>query len=251
MSSSKPDTASTKLLTLAPDLNLPQSEAVQFFQKLKIAVMAGYWRPDEVLPSTAEFAALLFLSTDDIDAALQALAQEHWIELGPKGYHITPKIDQPVSSLSSLSEMLQARGYTAGSVWLERKLCQPDLNEQCRLHLQSGTLVARLDRLRTAGDYIIGYERTTMPDTFVPEPDKVGDSLYQFMASNDLHIVRASEEIEAYACDEDMAKHCKLAVGHPMLHLTRTGYLSNGRALELTHSYFRSDYYRYLVELSS
>lgn len=251
MSSSKTDNSTAKLLTLAPDCNLPQSEMVQFFQKLKIAVTAGYWRPEEVLPSTSEFADQLDMSTEDVDIVLQALAREHWINLGANGYHITPKIDQPVSSLSSLSEMLQARGYNAGSLWLERKLCKPDLDEQCRLHLQNGTLVARLIRLRTAGDSIIGYERTTMPDTFVPEPETIGDSLYKFMASNNLQVVRASEEIEAYVCDEEMAKLCKLSVGHPMLHLTRTGYLSNGRALELTHSYFRSDYYRYLVELSS
>lgn len=239
------------LLTLAPDTALPQAANVQFFQKLKIAITAGYWRPGEPLPSSLELANLLGLDQWDIDEVLLALEQEHWIAKCDNGYQITPKIDQPVSSLSSLSDMLQARGFSAGSVWLNRQLCQPSLNEQCRLHLQSGIQVARLERLRTAGDIIIGYERTAMPNTFVPDPDQIGDSLYRFMAEHDLHISRASEEIEAYACDSTMAKHCQLENGHPMLKLTRVSYLANGRALELTHSYFRSDYYRYVVELNN
>lgn len=243
--------SNSKLQTLSPDAALPQSSLVQFFQKLKIAVTAGYWRPDEFLPSSLEFAGILGLEESDITLALEALERDHWIARCDKGYRITPKIDQPVSSLSSLSDMLRARGFSAGSIWLKRELSEPSLDEQCRLHLQTGIQVARLERLRTAGDIIIGYECTAMPATFVADPNQIGDSLYQFMEEHDLHISRASEEIEAYSCDNDMAQLCQLKPGHPMLRLTRIGYLANGRALELSHSFFRSDYYRYVVELNN
>jgi GntR family transcriptional regulator len=34
-----------------------------------------------------------------------------------------------------------------------------------------------------------------------------------------------------------------------MLHITRVSYLDSGAAVELTHSYCRSDYYEYVAEV--
>lgn len=239
-----------KLLALTPDPELPQPIAAQFFQKLKIAVTAGYWLPSDNLPSAANLAEALSLPTAAIEQAYQTLCSEHWLIESEKGYQITPKIDQPVSRLTSLSDMLRARGFSAGSVWIKRGLVEPDLQEQCRLHLQSDVKVARLERLRTANDVVIGYECSTLPESFLPDPNKVGPSLYRYMTDNNLNIARAAEEIDAFSCDEHMAKITGFELGKALLRLTRVSYMANGRALELTYSYFRSDYYRYVVELN-
>jgi GntR family transcriptional regulator len=47
-----------------------------------------------------------------------------------------------------------------------------------------------------------------------------------------------------------MAQLCGFEQGKALLRLTRVSFLPNGRAFELTYSYFRSDYYRYVVEFN-
>lgn len=240
-----------KLLALAPDPSLPQPALLQFFQKLRIAVCAGYWMPSEALPGAAAIAIVTGMAQRDVEQALALLRQENWIATGEDGHdRITPKIDQPVSKLSSLSDMLRARGFTPGSRWIARTVAEPDLDEQWRLNLQSGNKVARMERIRLANEIIIGYERSSLPTSILPDPLQVGSSLYQYMTDHQLNIARAVEEIEAVVCDAEMAARCGLAAGQALLKLTRVSALQNGQIIELTYSYFRSDYYHYVVELN-
>jgi GntR family transcriptional regulator len=238
-----------KLYALTPDPHLPQPVAIQFFQKLRIAVCAGYWLPGEPLPAADVIAAVVALPQADVQAALDLLRDSNWLVKTDAGYEITPKIEQPVSRLSSLSDMLKARGYVPGSHWLSRMIVPPDMDEQWRLNLQTGTRVARLERVRTANFQIIGFERTSLPALFMPDPELVGNSLYQYMTEHQIIIARAVEEIDAVICDAAMAERSGLPEGIPLLRLTRVSYLQNGQAVELTYSFFRSDYYHYVVEL--
>jgi GntR family transcriptional regulator len=58
----------------------------------------------------------------------------------------------------------------------------------------------------------------------------------------------ASEEIGADYADEDMANWCNFDPGQPLLRLTRVSYLADAIPLELSYSFFRSDYYHYVVQ---
>lgn len=244
-------TVDRKLLALAPDAASPQPDAVQFFQKLKIAIAAGYWLPDEALPSVAHFAHLYGMSADAVQAAFDLLIKESWLLMNvQQQYLVTPKIDQPVSHLSNFSALLLARGFKAGSIWLKREIAEPTMEEQWRLKLQNGAKVARLQRLRTANDLVIGYESSSLPASLVPNPEEIGASLYQYMQEKQLVIAKAVEEIDAFSCDQSMAQLCGFELGKALLRLTRVSFLPNGRAFELTYSYFRSDYYRYVVEFN-
>ncbi|QLI81161.1 GntR family transcriptional regulator [Chitinibacter fontanus] len=243
--------ANRKLLALAPDLGSPQPIAVQFFQKLKIAICAGYWLPAEYLPSIAQFASLFQIPAESVQAAFDQLIKESWLMQDEQlRYQVTPKIDQPVSRLSNFSSLLHSRGFKAGSIWLNREVVEPNMEEQWRLKLQTGAKVSRLQRLRTANDLVIGYESTSLPSSLVPNPHEIGASLYQFMHEHQLVIAKAIEEIDAFSCDEQMAQLCGFDVGKALLRLTRVSFLPSGRAFELTYSYFRSDYYRYVVEFN-
>ncbi|WP_348943799.1 GntR family transcriptional regulator [Chitinibacter sp. FCG-7] len=238
-----------KLLALAPDPNSPQSLMVQFYQKLKIAITAGYWLPNESLPTALQFAQLFDLPLATVQVVFDRLVGESWLlQTSTQYYQITPKIDQPMSHLSNFSDLLHARGFKAGSVWLKRETGEPDLEEEWRLKLKTGEKVSRLQRLRTANDQVVGYESTTLPSHILPNPDEVGASLYQYMHEHQLVIAKAMEEIDAYICDQAMAELCGFVPGQALLRLTRVSFLPNGRAFELTYSYFRSDYYRYVVE---
>ncbi|MBE9610085.1 GntR family transcriptional regulator [Chitinilyticum piscinae] len=237
-----------------PDLPAGQAgkpAEIRFFLYLKQLVVSGHWQGDDILPSPEELARLAGLPLPTVQVAFNLLAQECWIvrrEWG--GYQITPKINQPISRASGFSELIRERGFTPNSVWLRRELAEPSREEQWRLDLDEGERVARLERIRLANDIAIGYECSSIPASLLPYPEQVEHSLYDWMQKHQLVIVRASEEVGAETCNPAMAIQCGLTSGQAMLRLTRISYLADGRPVELTHSYFRSDYYHYQVELA-
>lgn len=233
-----------------PSLQAGKPSEIQFFNYLKQLVIAGQWQADDFLPSADEFAAQSELMPSVIQTAFNMLAQECWIVRREGGYQITPKINQPITRLTGFSELIRARGFTPNSIWLKREICIPNREEQWRLDLNIGDKIARLERIRLANDVAIGYECTSLPASLLPEPQQVEHSLYTCLAANQLSIGRAVEEVGAEMCNPAMAIQCGLTSGQAMLRLTRVAYLPDGRPLELTQSYFRSDYYHYEVELS-
>ena len=102
---------------------------------------------------------------------------------------------------------------------------------------------ARLDEV------VIGIERTALPHELVPDPEAVGASLYDYLRTTGFGIVRATQHIGAASVTAELAGLVDQPPGAAMLHLTRIGYLDNGVAVELTHSWFRSDYFTLVAEL--
>ncbi|WP_348945508.1 GntR family transcriptional regulator [Chitinibacter sp. FCG-7] len=241
--------ATLDLSDLVPQPHLPQSNLIQFFDRLRKAVINGRWRPNNALPSTEEFAYLTGLPVAQVQLALRLLNSQHWIRKASDGlYYITPRLDQPVGKLSSFSDMLKERGFTPASTWIERVITEPSLDEQWRLNLHTGEQVARLQRLRIADGIVIGYEVSAIPSRFLPDPGQVQDSLYAYFRSAQLEIAMAREEIDADYADEDMANWCNFDPQQPLLRLTRVSYLADETPLELSYSFFRSDYYHYVVQ---
>ena len=51
MNATAADNRNRKLMALAPDRASPQLIEVQLLQKIKIAISAGFWQPNELLPA--------------------------------------------------------------------------------------------------------------------------------------------------------------------------------------------------------
>lgn len=247
------------MLTYDNELRLPPPPAIkankpseiQFFNYLKQLVIAGQWKADDFLPTPNDFARHYDLMPSIVQTAFNMLAQECWIvRRDGANYQITPKINQPITHPTGFSELIRARGFIPSSIWLKREICTPDREVQWRLDLDNGEKIARLERIRLANDVVIGYECSSLPASLLPEPQGVEHSLYTSLAANQLTIGRAVEEVGAEMCNPAMAIQCGLTSGQAMLRLTRVAYLADGRPLELTQSYFRSDYYHYEVELN-
>ena len=61
--------------------------------------------------------------------------------------------------------------------------------------------------------------------------------------------MRALQHIRAINADSRLAGLLEVPVGQAVLFITRVGYLDQGQAVELTHSYCRSDYYDFVAEM--
>ena len=63
------------------------------------------------------------------------------------------------------------------------------------------------------------------------------------LANNQKRVRAASDGTTGSSC-----VCCNIAPGTAMLHITRVSYLESGAAVELTHSFCRSDYYEFVAE---
>ncbi len=239
-----------KLSVLQPDPSIPTPLYLQIANKLTMAIQAGYWLANQPLPSERELCEAFGISRVTARKAFDVLEQEGRIQRRPgSGSYITPRLEQPLARFTHLSEMIKQRGFRPGSRWLSREVAFANAEEMQHLNLPHNSRVTRLLRARMADDVVIGLERTALPHDLAPDPLAVGASLYEFLRGSCLGVTRATQHIGAASLSEDLAEHVGLPAGTAMLHLTRIGFLDNGVAAELTHSWFRSDYFALVAEL--
>ena len=222
---------------------------IQLANKLSNAIGKGRWRANEALPSERTLSSMLSISRVTARKAIDLLCERGILtRVRGSGTYITPKLEQPLSRLSSFSEELSQRGAKAGSIWLSRELGAATPLEMLSLGLSPNMPVVRLKRLRTADEIVMAIETSTIPAVYMPDPQAVGDSLSDYLEERGIHPVRALQHIRAVNASAAQARLTELAPNTAMLHITRVSYLGSGAAVELTHSWFRSDYYGYVTE---
>jgi GntR family transcriptional regulator len=238
------------LVDLKPDARDSSPLYLQLARKLGQAIREGRFQADEALPSERVLSEAVDVSRVTARKAIDQLVEQGLIvRRRGSGNYIAPRIEQPLSRLTSFSEELHQRGYTPSSRWLRRAVTAAVPDEQLSLGLSPGARVARLERLRLADDVVMAYEVSVLPENILPKPEAVEGSLYEYLTSVRQAPVRALQHIRALNAQPRLAEQLGVPVGQAVLFITRVGYLESGSAVELTHSYCRSDYYDFVAEM--
>jgi GntR family transcriptional regulator len=238
-----------QLSDFKPDADSVTPLYMQLANKLSAGITSGDWRANEALPSERMLSDMLDISRVTARKAIDMLCERGMLtRRRGSGTYITPKLEQPLSRLTSFSEELSQRGFTAGSRWIERETGAAAPLELLSLGLSPNMPVVRLKRLRTADDVVMAIETTTIPASYMPDPKGVTDSLYGYLEARGAIPMRALQHIRAVNATAEQARLAGLEPGAAMLHITRVSYLESGAAVELTHSYCRSDYYEFVAE---
>lgn len=223
---------------------------MQIARKLSDDVRNGRYQVDQALPSERTLSELLNVSRVTARKAIDQLVDQGLVvRRRGSGNYIAPRIEQPLSNLTSFSEQLQQRGYTPKSRWLSRAIVTASADEQMSLALSPSSKVARLERLRMADDVVMAYEVSVLPQTVLNDPNAVGASLYQYLESIGQAPVRALQHIRAMNASAELARQLGVPEGQAVLYITRIAYLESGEAMELTHSYCHSDHYDFVAEM--
>jgi GntR family transcriptional regulator len=243
-------TVLAQLAGFRPDTGSGTPLYIQVANKLSTAIGGGDWRANEALPSERTLSEMLDISRVTVRKAIDMLCERGMLtRRRGSGTYITPKLEQPLSRLTSFSEELKQRGFTAGSRWLERAIGMATPLELLSLGVSLSMPVARLKRLRTADKVVMAIETSTIPIVYMPDPYGVTDSLYGYLEERGATPSRALQHIRAVNATPEQARLAGIDAGAAMLHITRVSYLEGGAAVELTHSYCRSDYYEYVAEV--
>ena len=138
---------------------------MQLAQKLAQAIRNRDYKPDEALPSERVLSESLSLSRVTARKAIDQLVEQGLVvRRRGSGNYIAPRLEQPLSRLTSFSEELSQRGFTPSSRWLARACTAARPDEQLTLGLSPGSRVARLERLRLADNVVMAYEVSVLPE---------------------------------------------------------------------------------------
>jgi len=241
----------TKLpFSFRADLRSTTPLYAQLAQRLAQTIRSGRFQAHEALPSERLLSDGLKLSRVTARKAIDRLVEQGLVvRKRGSGNYIAPQLEQPLSRLTSFSEELRQRGFEPSSRWLKRSCTSAAPDEQLSLGLSPGARVARLERLRLADEVVMAYEVSVLPQSVLPQPELVNGSLYEYLTSTRQAPVRALQHIRALNAQPRLAEQLGVPVGQAVLFITRIGYLESGQAVELTHSYCRSDYYDFVAEM--
>lgn len=250
MSRSAPPVVDDLAVQLALDPGASTPLYLQARHGLARLIREGRFGPDDALPSERVLAEQLGISRVTARKAIDALVQDGLIlRRHGSGNYVAPLLEQPLTRLTSFTEELRQRGFSPRSHWLRRVVGAALPDELVALGLSPGARVARLERVRLADETPMAYEASVLPTSVVPQPEAVKDSLYGFLAERGAVPARALQHFRAANATERHAELLKIPVGQALLLITRVGYLADGRCCEMTHTWCRSDYYDFVVEL--
>jgi len=226
---------------------------LQLKRWIEDAVHRGAVRPGDALPSERDLAARVEMSRVTVRKAVQHLVREGiLVQRHGSGTYVAPqphRVEQSLAQLTSFTQDMARRGTVVHSVWLDRGLYTPSPEEMVALGLSSSDAVARLARLRLAGEIPMAIERATLSARTLPDPERVGTSLYQHLEKSGNQPVRAIQRIRAVSVAAADASLLRVPPGVASLHIERTSYLASGRVVEFTRSIYRGDAYDFVAEL--
>jgi GntR family transcriptional regulator len=238
------------LRTLDPQSSLPLYQQLQ--RALREAIEKRILGPDDALPSERQLAADLSVSRITVRKAIEGLAAEGLLARRQgSGNFVCARIDKNFAKLTSFSEDMRARGRAPRSVWLKRAEGTVTPEEALKLALSPGTLVFRFHRLRYADDAPMSIEYATIVAASLPSLEAVDESLYDALERAGNRPVRALQRLHALLLNEEQARLLEARKGDAGLLVERLGYLRDGRAVELSQSYYRGDTYDFVAELNA
>ncbi len=241
---------------LSPDHWLSTAGGPRYLQlrrRIAKGISDGVLPPNSPLPPERELAALTGLSRVTVRKATQAMVEDGLItQRQGSGSFVAPqsrRVEQSLSRLTSFTEDMARRGFQSVSKWLERGVFLPAPEEVIALALGPDDSVARIARLRIAGDQPMAIERAALPLDILPNPTEVTTSLYDVLERDGRRPVRAIQKLSAINLAQADADLLGVAPGAAGLRIERTSYLPDGRVVEFTRSIYRGDSYDFVAEL--
>lgn len=238
----------------------PEPRWLQIAERLRAGIQTGYFAPGEYLPSESELNRLFGVSRTTARAALDKLRHEGLItrKSGRGSIVSAPLIEQPLLTLSSFSADMAARGREA-SYETQQVSLRKATSEVCEAFgLPSGASLLHIRRRLLADGAIIGLSRcwlspATIKGRTPPTAAELDDrSLYSWLEDEcSERICGGTETIEAGNADVRLADALEVNPGSAVLIAKRRSCNATGRIVEYAVIAYRSDRYRFTLEISA
>ncbi|SFQ03444.1 GntR family transcriptional regulator [Tranquillimonas alkanivorans] len=230
----------------------------QIAERLRHAVESGTFAPGETLPSEAQLNRHFGVSRATSRAALNELESAGLIvrRSGKGSIVLRKRVDQPAEEMAGFSEDMRRRGLTPSYRVLEIGHEPATAEAAEALELAPGTAVFRSHRLLLADGEPIGTAMSWLPPRlFRTQPYPTSEeletgSLYAWLRVNcGVTVKRAREYIEATSTESSLAEKLGVRKGFPLLVARRQSFDEQDKPAECVILSFRSDRYRFHLEV--
>lgn len=223
-------------------------------EDLRREIGEGRFAKAQRLPGERELAGDFGVSRATLRRAVAVLVDEGLLVqrqgAGAFVRRASPMVDQPFSRLVGFSELMRLRGFNPSSRNLDVGVFLPSPEEMTSLGVGPEESVVRLSRLRLADNVPMAIEHTAAPARFLPAADKIGPSLYEALTATGHPPTRGLQRLRAVLLSDEDAGVLGVPPGSPVLYIQRIAYLADGRGVEFTRSYYRSDTYEFVSEVT-
>ncbi len=218
---------------------------------IETAILSNAVKAGAVLPGERVLAEALSLSRVTIRKALALLEEEGFLNRR-HGFktEVGSRVEKSLSTLTSFSEDILARGLTPGCIWLSKQISRPSPTEMMALGVAGNSHILRMKRIRTADGVPIAVETSTVPVRFIPSASLVGDSLYEALQARGFLPQRAVQRMRSRAASAEDAQYLHCEAGAPLLMTERRCFLGDGQIVEYCESRYKGDVYDFVFELT-
>lgn len=239
----------------SPEALVEPLKARRIYLVLRDRIASGTLRAGERLAGEPRLAAEHAVSRATLRRALDQLTNEGLLTRRPgagtfvrEGRAAAPIVADLANVLTHLVEMGRQTGVRLLAFGYD--LAPPDIAEALRL--EAGERVQRSVRVR-----LIDGEPFSHLTTFVPERiglrysevDLAARPLLELLERSGVTVSSASQAIGASLAGPDVAEALDLAIGSPLIGLTRVVYGPGGEGVEYLQAHYRPDRYSFAMEL--
>lgn len=217
---------------------------------------SGQLRPGDRVPSEWQLAEQFAVSRMTARQALSDLAMSgHLQRRRGKGTFVAPeKMEQSLGHLSGFTQDIRRRGLTPRTQVLGAGTVPAGRRVAAALAIAAEEPVYVLERLRLVEEEPVALETAYIAVSRAPALitcPGLSESLYKVLAERyGIRLARATQLLEVAPAGPYESKYLQVGEGTPLLHLERTALDAAGRPVEMAHSYYRGDRYRFTTDMS-
>ena len=227
---------------------------VQIEEYLKLRIQQGEFAVGTVIPSERELTEMFGVSRMTVRQSITNMVNSGLLyrEKGRGTFVAAPKVEQPLSGLTSFTEDMLSRGMAPSNRLISFDKMMPYVDVAQKLQIGEGEEVFLVKRIRYADDKPMAIEKTYLPVKLVPTLDKdaLTGSIYSFIEKDShMTIGHAMQRMEAALVNEEDAELLQIDIPSAILIIERISYLTNGQPFEIVRSSYRADRYQFLSEI--
>jgi len=230
----------------------PAAEQVR--RRLLEQIVVGQLTPGMRLGAERDLATSFRVSRSTVRQALAALEQAGVVRRVPGrggGTFVShEKFERDLSHVVGVPALLQRQGMSAGSRVVSTSIAPAESLTAQALGLATGAYAVDIVRIRLADSEPLSLEHLRLPAELFPGllDLPLGGSVYELLESHyGIRVGEALESIEVLTAGRHEASILAVAVGAPLLSITRTTRTTDGIPFEFSHDLFRADRTRITV----
>jgi len=240
------------------DKNNAKPIYIQIKDCLIAAMGQGQLKPGQKIPSASDLSEQMGVSRMTVLQAFRELTRQgRLFSVRGKGTFVgrLEKLEPNIRTVWGFTDTFRAQGFKTGSQLIHFGLFDADSSMAEALEIPEGTILYRMIRKRLLNDRPVGIETTHLAQAEVPGLeifDWNTASLYFVLREHyGLDLICGRNYIEAIAADEFTARMLSIRKNTPVLATERITCLANNHPVELVRSFYRADWMKLKVEMTS